>query len=235
MKDVTFNNLKKKIENLIMDDWINISYLNSNNLGICLEKLLNINSSFFEIPDYFDIELKTITRRNYPCFTLFNANFDSGIFEAERLYKTYGSLKGINFIARKGYMKVINNHTFYLQIDNNNKKVILVTINLLNFEKDYSFNWSFDLLEEKLQRKLKKLCVVWVDKKIIDDQTFMKVKEYHFYKLKSFLDFINLIEKGIIRVSVRIYYDENRKKYINHGISFEIYDKCIENLFEKIL
>ena len=53
------NELKERINIIKEKGWIPCSHNNYGNAGLKLEKMLNINSGDFEIPDYNNIEIKT--------------------------------------------------------------------------------------------------------------------------------------------------------------------------------
>ena len=97
--------------------------------------------------------------------------------------------------------------------------------------------WDFDILKEKLYRKLKYLAYVKALKKKIYDQKYFKYYEMKIYKLKDFKTFINLLDIGIIRISIKIgiYRDDKRKGNIHdHGTSFCIQEENLEKLYDLI-
>ena len=98
-------------------------------------------------------------------------------------------------------------------------------------------SWSFDMLQEKLERKLHQLALIHANRKFEHNTVFFNYTSINFYQLKSFHDFLRLIEMGIIRVTFRIsvYKDEKRfGKVYDHGTCFSIEECNITKLFTKI-
>lgn len=231
----------KKIKNL---GWIECNNKNYGAVGLKLEELLKINSDNFEIPDYNGIEIKTKKSIFEDKITLFCATPDSFLFEIARLHSLYSypdsKEKEYNVlntcITTKYKTRIKDNIYFKLKVDYENKKIILLVYEN-NKVIDYQTSWSFELLKEKLERKLKYLCFVLVDTKFSHNQLFVKYKNDRYYTLKDFNTFIKLIDKGIVSISMRI--GVFKGKYRNgqihdHGTSFSISKKYLEQLFNEI-
>lgn len=97
--------------------------------------------------------------------------------------------------------------------------------------------WSFDLLEEKINRKLHNLALFHALKNSRNDGTYYKYIDFTFYKLKCFDNFIDAIEKGIVRVTFKIGVFTSGKRIgqiHDHGTSFEIKEEDLLFLYKKI-
>ena len=231
----------KKIKKL---GWIPCSHKNYGSAGLKLEKLLGINIGNFELPDYYGIELKTKKSIKEENITLFCATPDKYLFEIKRLYNLYSYPENQNSeykILSKRIMQgklcyVSNNTYFTLKVDKNKKKLFLLIYDNKYNQIDESY-WSFDILKEKLERKITYLCYTKVKTQYSLNQLYVKYVDDQYFKLKSFNCFIDLIEQGIINVTIRVGTFKSGKRIgqiHDHGTGFCISEKDLEKLFTKI-
>lgn len=216
----------------------------STGIGYTFERLIGKEEENFPIADYNNIEIKVKRRYSKGDITLFSANPDNEVFAIKRIYDTYGTCNknkkyfktfgiciGTDELIKKG------KHFFKLNVDYT-KKVIRLQIYDLDYnmiEKDIS--WSFELINEKIRNKIKNLAIVRADVKQ-DEYKKEHFYYYHidFYEIKSVETFINLIDKGIIKIlfNITVYMDNKRYGNIyNHGTSFRIKIYDIEKLYNK--
>lgn len=230
----------KKIEN---QGWIKSQANGKGAAGITLELLLGKQRENFEIPDYEGIELKTSTQKGYK-ISLFNAVPDNSFFEIKRLFEKYSYINKYNkkiFRINVCTNKLNSTPTeikFKLKIDYKNKSVNLLILNKKKLKIEEKVSWSFELLEEKLNRKLKYMALIDVLKKRINGDMYFKYININFYKLKNFETFIKLIENGIITIKFNVNEKINKNGNVgiyDHRTSFNIrlYDK--KKLFEQII
>lgn len=235
--------LKEKLDKIKNLGWIECKNKNKSVTGKTLENLLEINPDNFEIPDYNTIEIKSKVSKRENYIDLFCATPDSYVLEIKRLYDKYGYLdsnnyKILNFVLYGEFLKPINNeYSAKLRIDYKNKKVIMETYNKDNELIDNLSSWSFELLEEKLCRKLNYVCLVEGDKKFSHNVLYVRYDKYKFYKLKKFSNFIRLLKRGQIRISFTLgVYKSGSKsgKMHDHGTQFSIRKENIKLLFDEI-
>lgn len=235
--------LKEKLDKIKNLGWIECKNKNKSVTGKTLENLLEINPDNFEIPDYNTIEIKSKASKRENYIDLFCATPDSYVLETKRLYDKYGYLdsnnyKILNFVLYGEFLKPINNeYSAKLRIDYKNKKVIMETYNKDNELIDNLSSWSFELLEEKLCRKLNYVCLVEGDKKFSHNVLYVRYDKYKFYKLKKFSNFIRLLKRGQIRISFTLgVYKSGSKsgKMHDHGTQFSIRKENIKLLFDEI-
>lgn len=240
-----FINLKNKFDTINNMGWIKSKANGQGAVGLTFEKLLNKEVENFEIPDYEGIEIKVNSTGLKGYMSLFNATPDSYLFEIKRLYKLYGypDIKNKNFnvfnasVYCTKRISTKNNFDFKLKIDKISKQIFLLVFDSKNNLIDTDTAWSFDIINEKLTRKLSFLAIIDADKKNLNGHTHFRYKKICFYKLKSFDTFINLLEKGYIRISFRIGTFKSEKKYgqiYDHGTNFNISKKHINKLYELI-
>ena len=235
--------LKEKLDKIKNLGWIECKNKNKSVTGKTLENLLEINPDNFEIPDYNTIEIKSKVSKRENYIDLFCATPDSYVLEIKRLYDKYGYLdsnnyKILNFVLYGEFLKPINNeYSAKLRIDYKNKKVIMEIYNKDNELIDNLSSWSFELLEEKLCRKLNCVCLVEGDKKFSHNVLYVRYDKYKFYKLKKFSNFIRLLKRGQIRISFTLgVYKSGSKsgKMHDHGTQFSIRKENIKLLFDEI-
>ena len=239
-------NLKKDIERVRKMSWIPCDWKNYGAAGIKLEKLLNRNPENFEIPDYDGIEIKTKKSSLKNDITLFCATPDSFIFEIKRLYELYGypdindrTTKILNCNLYCGKLTYIyNDKLFSIKVNRQKKSIhLLVYDRSLNIIDNIT-SWSFEMIKQKLERKLSYLCLVKMDKTFWQNQLYIRYTSDTYYKLKDFNTFIDLIENGTIWISFRIgvFKTGKRKGQMHdHGTGFCINIKDLDLLFNKIL
>lgn len=235
--------LKEKLDKIKNLGWIECKNKNKSVTGKTLENLLEINPDNFEIPDYNTIEIKSKVSKRENYIDLFCATPDSYVLETKRLYDKYGYLdsnnyKILNFVLYGEFLKSINNeYSAKLRIDYKNKKVIMEVYNKDNELIDNLSSWSFELLEEKLCRKLNYVCLVEGDKKFSHNVLYVRYDKYKFYKLKKFSNFIRLLKRGQIRISFTLgVYKSGSKsgKMHDHGTQFSIRKENVKLLFDEI-
>lgn len=240
-----FIKLKKEINKIKNLGWLECDKNNMGEPGLKLEKLLNRNPGNFEIPDYDNIEIKTKSSAVRKNITLFNTTPDSYLFEIKRLYGLYAYpdrnnlkhkiLNKTIFCNKKTY--IYNNTYFHLEVFREKKIISLIVTDKNDKILDNITSWSFDLLQEKLERKLKYLCYIKIDKYYFRNKMYIKYQNDNYYILKSFDSFIKLIDSGKINITFRIgIFDNGKRKgqIHDHGTSFCINEENLELLFNKV-
>lgn len=238
--------IKQNFKHIKCQGWIESKREGSTGIGYTLEKLFKISENNFEIPDFMTFELKSHRTNSKSYITLFNATPDGDyLFEIERLKQNYGypdsKLNQYNVLNCNIFANRINNlgnlYKQTVKIDYNEKKIRLYIIdnNLNLIDKEVS--WSFKLLKEKFERKIKYLVVINADKRRLNKKDYYKYTNLTFYESYSFDEFIKLIEKGIIRISLKIGVFRSGKRLgqtHDHGTSFSILEKDLPLLYKVI-
>lgn len=212
-------------------------------VGKTFEDLLGKKEDNLDIPDYLGIEIKTKLGYSNSHITLFNLT-PTGNVETQRLCQTYGypdkvipSKKVLNISITTTPTLIANKYFFNLKVDHFEKKIILIIKDRNNNILEQSVYWSFDNLKEKLEKKLQFLALVNAWSTIRNGERFYKYSEIKFYKLKTFENFIELINKGIICISIKMgVYRTGLRKGLSHdrGTSFELKPLDFCELFERI-
>ena len=155
----------------------------------------------------------------------FDSNGDTIIGEIVSLSLTEAKIMLLGEISNNNFISGVN------------KKVIMEVYNKDNELIDNLSSWSFELLEEKLSRKLNYVCFVEGDKKFSHNTLYVRYNKYKFYKLKKFSDFIQLLKRGQIRISFTLgVYKSGIKsgKMHDHGTQFSIRKENLKLLFDEI-
>ena len=219
MDKLIYNHAKellRKAEVIKNKGWIPSIKKGSSSMGRTYETALGLNENYFEISDYEGlIEVKTKSIRldkPYKYINLFGATPDKYLFTIKEIINKYGypskndknlRVFNLSFFANKTIYT--RRHLFKLLVDRNRKEVVLnvydsYTCELIN----HDIAWSFDMLKEKLERKLKYLLFVKVNSKFEHNRVYFHYSEYCLYKLKNFDSFLNAIESGYVRVTFKI-------------------------------
>lgn len=238
--------LKSKFNKIKKMGWMELDKTNSGYIGITLEKLVGVTTNEFEIPDFGSIEIKTKSKSKFDYISLFNCVPTGPHYhEIERIKDLFGypDSQLNNFKVFNGEVfcnkltKVGNRYYFKLNVYKEYKIITLSVYDKRNNKIEEKTYWDFDVLEEKLNRKLTYLALISVDKKIINGKKFFKYSTLNLYKLRGFDDFIDLIENGFIKITFKIgvFRDTKRLgKIHDRGTAFSIEEKNINKLFEYI-
>lgn len=238
--------LKENFEKIRQMGWIKYDGTNYGMIGITFEKLLGLSTNEFEIPDFGEIEIKTKSKSKFDYVSLFNCVPTGPHFhEIERIKNLYGypdkqlkEFKVFNGDVVCNKLGKIGIHFYFiLNMHRDERKIKLCVFDKnLNKIEETTF-WDFDILEEKLNRKLKYLALVKSEKRINNGSLFFRYNSIIFYKLKSFDVFTTLLEQGIIKITFKISVFKSGKRLgqiHDRGTAFSISEQNIEKLFDLI-
>lgn len=240
-----FGILESKLNEIKNKGWIKGITRGTSSIGITFENLLGKPVDNLQLPDYYGIEIKTKRIGSKSHITLFNAMPDSSLFEIARLQNTYGypdkeiqEFKVLNISIYSNKLTESGSHYYFkLEVDHSKERIILniydQNINLI----DNKTSWSFKLLEEKLYRKLKYLALIKAERKFINKEQYFKYEYAHYFKLKNFNAFLNLVKNGKMRITLSIDVFKSGQRYgqiYDHGTSFNIKEEDLPRLFQKI-
>lgn len=226
----------------------NMGYVKSTRAGVTgvgktFEDLLEKEEDILGLPDYNGIELKTKLGYSKSYTTLFNST-PAGVLEIQRLCKEYGypdkvlkNKKILNISITTTPTLVANRYYFSLKVNYLKKRINLVIKDCHNNLLEDFVYWDFDVLKEKLYKKLQYVALINAWPTTRNNITYYKYYKINFYKLKGFEKFMELIDKGVIRISLKIgVHREGSKKgqYHDRGTSFELKSLDFWKLFEHI-
>lgn len=236
--------LKSKFDSIAKKDWIVDDKGDWGIIGTTFEKLVGLTPNDLQIPDFGNIEIKTKSGHRFTYISLFNCTPTGPHYhEVEVIKDLYGypdsTFKEFKVLCGDIYANKLNKigYKYYFKISVYRKEKVL-KLNVYDHEKhkiEESTYWDFDDLEEKLARKLEYMALINVEKKSVKGKIHFRYKDLKIYKLKGFEKFIDLLEKGLIKVSFKlsIFRDEKRfGKIHDRGTAFLIDEKNIGMLFD---
>lgn len=226
--------------------WIKSLNKGSNGIGFTFESLLGIPRNELEIPDYNGIELKTRRYSSTSYIVLFSSKPEGKYYhEVERIKDTYGyphsKFKEYKVLNNSVYTNKMNkigqNYYFKLDVDRIKRKIYLIIYDKYKKFIEREVYWDFDSLEEKLYRKLKILAIVKAYSKNdkYEGVECFKYDSIKIYCLKSFEEFINLVQDGTIRINFKLNiktFGDKIGQIHDHGTSFDILEKDITKLYD---
>ena len=237
--------LKEKFEKVKNMGWVQSMRRGTTGIGYTFETLIGKPEEDFPIPDFGTIEIKTRFRNSKEDITLFNATPDGDyLFPMKRMYEAYSYPDRRNPDFRVFYANVSTTpkyagriNQFMLHVDKEKKKISVIHIDKIGNMSNTDVSWSFDFLQEKLERKLKYLAFIKADARCNMELQYFHYYKITFYALKSFKKFLELIENGTIKTTfiISCYRTGFKKGQMNsHGVSFDIPEEKLDELFTKI-
>lgn len=226
--------------------WVKSMRKGSTGIGYTFETLLNKEENSLEIPDYGLIEIKTKNILSKQAIKLFCATPDGDELFSTKIIRekfSYPHKNNNNLLVFNGsvsstsFSSIGNRYLFKLKVDYSNKKIILIVIDFNCNLICNNISWSFDMLKQKLERKLMYLALIEAERKFEHNNVYYNYKNINFYQLKGFETFINLIDCGIVKINFGIgtIKNGNKKGQVHdHGIKFEINEKDLTKLYNKI-
>ena len=212
-------------------------------VGITFENYLGKKADSSSTPDYYDIEIKTKRAYSKSFITLFGISpHGKTTNEAQRLLNDYGYHKKNNQYTKCLYSEVVVNtlnkagikHYFKLRLDYDKKSIFLQIYNQQKQLIDESSYWFFSDIESRLYSKLTYLAYILAWPKFINGEEYFKYYDIKFYVLKDFSNFLDLLEKGHIKVIIALnntISNKNSNQLQAHKISFALDPMYLSNLF----
>lgn len=242
--DESIRILQRKFNQIKNMEYVKSVRKGSTGIGATFESLLNKNEEHFEIPDFHGIEIKTKRSYSKSYINLFNA-VPTGpyYYEVKRLRDMYGyrdpkdnNLKQLNVDV---FCNILNKvglfYYFELKVKKEEERIYLYVYDVHQNLIDDMTYWDFDILKEKLYRKLQVLALVKAWPNRIGGCEYFKYYKMNIYILKDFDSFIDSIEKGLIKIILKIGSHHDEKRYgqvYSHGISFCIKEEDLLNLYD---
>ena len=174
--------LQQKFQDIKQRGWIKNIGNGTGSMGRTFEALIGMEENTLEIPDFGEIEIKT--KHAYskePYITLFHMTPCGKYYhEVERLKDEYG-------YPDKKYpeYKVLNNsvfctyrtrigfqYQFMLKVERREQRIYLCIFDKLGIPIEKEVYWDFDIIEEKLYRKLKTLALIKGKSKKINGEEY---------------------------------------------------------------
>lgn len=233
-----FEILRHEFEKIKQQGAIKSLRKGSTGIGYTFETLLNKKEDKESKPDFLGIELKTKLGYSKSPITLFRcAPLRNGKHATNYLFYNYSNKKSgepnVSILEREIYTHHFYknyNYGFKLYINYYNQRIILQSFYKNNFIENVCY-WEFEDLEKILKIKLTYLAIIEGYPYYYNNELYYKYFVMRSYKLRGFIEFLNLIEQEKIFVSVYIKKENNALKINNHGYAFKIKKYFIKELF----
>lgn len=238
------NQLKINFYRIKRKGWIKSLRNGPTGIGFTFEELLGKKEDHLFFPDFKDIEIKTYRVFSKKKLHLLTITPDGDyLFPIERIVNSLGypdkdlpEYKVFNMSFNSNNYTKINKNTFgIIKVDYKNKKVKFIIERGL-FTRQLNISWSFDILKERLNLKLKKLAIIEAYNKFDKNEEYFLYSKLKYYEIKNFDSFIDAINQGIIEISFQIGIFKSGNKIgqrHDRGTSFSINIENIEALYEK--
>lgn len=226
------NDLIFAVKEIQKKDWHNATRNGSTAIGKTFEDLLDKEEDNNDLPDFYDIEIKTHETVINSMLTMFTKSPTYPKGANTMLRENYGINDDydnkILHVTVSGKQKTnLNkyNYNYLIEVDKE-KEIIKLNIydkndNLVN---DSVF-WSFNDLEKQINKKLKTIAIISAESRIKDKQKQYKYNEVDIVTNLSIESLINGIENGDIKIDIRIgayKTGKNKGKTHDHGTGFRI-------------
>ncbi len=238
--------LKQDFERIKNMGWIESRRQGPTGVGYTFESLLGKEEENFELPDYQDIEIKTHLTFGRGKMKLFAATPDGDyLFPIQNIVTKYGYpdkdlpnykvFKGA--ISSQKFTPIGTHYLFKIVVNLKEEKLQLLVVNHQLEKESEEVSWSFQMLQEKLTRKLQTLAVVSAYQKERNGKPFYQYHNIRFFSLKGFDVFLKLIESGVVQINftIGIFKKGDRMGQLHdHGTEFIIQEKDLEKLYSII-
>ena len=149
-------------------------------------------------------------------------------------HNRYDDLTKPKIFSEKIYaqeLNSINNYHYRLKIDYLYTKVILEAYYNNEYLEDVCY-WNFKDIETILKKKMNYFVIIFGYPYKRGQKPYYKYLKMEVYKLKSFWEFLNLINKNKIYVQIRL--QETNGSLKNYGVAFKIAKEDLNKLFYKV-
>ncbi len=224
--------------------WIKSMRNGPTGIGYTFESLLNKKEDNLQTPDYKNIEIKTMRYLSKKKIHLFsctpNKSEDNLIEKIRNKYgypdKEYPQYKVFNISLNTKYPTKIGYKKLFLKVNMEKKIIEMICLTIFGIKSNLDVFWSFDTLEKIINSKIQEMAIVKACYKKENNIDHFKYTRIDFYKLKSFDEFIKLIEKGTISITFKIGIwkdDDKLGQTHDRGTDFSLLEENIEKLYTK--
>ena len=175
-----------------------LKYIPSNeqvygSVGDIFETKLGKQRENFFLADYDGIEIKAMREESTSKLHLFNAGPDGDyLFPIKRVLNILGypdrlnkEYKVLNIDVNNKFKYIGYYKKVKLYINRKERKIELIAMNDRNISLEVNTSWSFDLLEERINKKIKYLALIKAKTKVIREKEYFYYKDIFFYKMKE--------------------------------------------------
>lgn len=227
-------------EKITTTGWHSSTRSGSTGIGKTFEDLLNKKEDNLATPDFFDIEIKTRSRISNSLITLWTKSPSNPMGANSLLRERYGvpsdkfpDVKTLHVTVSGKNMTISSkySHNFKIKVDRQSKRVILEVYDQSNKLIDNSTYWSFDVLTQQIEKKLKIIAIISADVRDTPEGKEYKYHDIHLITGLTIDGLINAIESGDLKIDLRlgVYSSgKNKGKPHDYGTGFRMSLKKLE-------
>lgn len=236
----SYENFLKIFERIKKQGFVKSQYYDSGAAGKTFETLLNKKLDNKQLPDYEDIEIKTIMDNSKYPISLFSCSIsksnnnakDSILYLLDNYgYNIVSNYKALRINVKCDKIKYCKNgFGFMIKVSIRLKRIYLFVFYRGKLI-DMSLHWNFDELKYIFENKLKKLICIKYDKIALGGIKYFNYHDFDYFELQSFEKVIDAVKTNLITISFNLNKKNDLLDY--HGINFVIYYKDLERIYEK--
>lgn len=222
---------KERIKNIESLGYIPTLRKGDTGVGQTLEQHLGLVENNLSLPDLGGkVELKAFRKYTDSMLTLFTKEplSDYGRGRDRYLLNTFGYTSSEEDRTLNLYTtisaNIYNSQGFSLEVSDEG-------LFLVHKDVDLNIYWPHELLKNVFEQKLPELVVVLADTKNSDFNETFHYNEAYYLEGFSFQGFMSNIERGNIKVDLRMHMKTN-ERVRNHGTAFRIIKSELYNCFD---
>ncbi len=229
-----FNELVDRL-NQISHQWVQSNRSHDTGIGKTLEDLLGIKENNFPGPNGEKVELKSIRKNSSSMISLFTKT-PSPSSAIKQLLEDYGYISKENASNKVLHVDLYGNRITEIKgIPSLKLSVTPDRIDIQNVQGKLYGGWSYDDLKKSFEAKMYRVLLVKADSRGSRRNEKFNYNEAWVLMGFSFERFITLIEKGVVKVELRLgSYAEGHPqagKLHDHGTGFRVLERNLEDCF----
>lgn len=239
MNDTNYEKeLIKLFKDICSRGWIETTRHGDQCLGNTFEDLIGVVENNKKEADYHGIELKTHRSYTSSMVSLFSKSPSHPKSVNSYLREKYGIISENNdqkilntTVAGNKFNSHRGGYKFKVDVDRSSSKIWLIIKNMANNEivedkeNGKKVNWDFSVLTSSLDKKLKKIAIIYGDEKDDIEKHYVKYTKMLLLTGLSLDKMLTAIERGELMIDIRIGVyasGKNKGKTHDHGTAFRI-------------
>lgn len=229
-----FNELVDRL-NEISNQWVHSNRSHDTGIGKTLEDLLGIEENNFPGPNGETVELKSIRKNSSSMITLFTKS-PTPSESIKNLLEDFGYPSNNDPTKKNLHVDLYGNRVSEIKgVPSLKLSLTPSRIDIENAEGKKYGGWSYEILKKSFESKMFRVLLVKADTRGSKGNEEFNYNEAWVLMSFSFERFITLINKGIVKVELRLgIYPKGSKKEgrpHDHGTAFRVLEANIQDCF----
>lgn len=245
MNDINpLEELKSSFQTIKDAGWHETRRIGNTGIGKTFEDLLDKEEDNQDLPDFYDIEIKTHDKDGASLVTLFTKAPSNPRGANTYLREKFGKndefgnkILHQTISATQPTTSNIYKYLFQIKVDWKAKRVYLLVFTQSGELVDNHVFWTFQDMETQLTRKLKKIALVSANKKEEEGKVYYKYNSIQLVTGLNIENLIRAVECGDVKIDIRIgayKTGKNKGKTHDHGTGFRISERNLIKYAEVI-